>query len=228
MSTFKQDVAEEYVKRRYERWRRMAVPFAYKHTKSQRLAQILERTGGLTKTALELGVGPGGIARPLSRLGVGVVGMDLSWDALVRAKDHCKSDDVALLRGSGFALPFQDRSFPLVYASQVLHLFDNDGRLLLMKEAHRVLQPGGRFVFDMKNVTTHPWRYLSSSPERKRDNFPSRGRIRSLLGDAGFQDVWTLPGVFPLVGAANLPNLALLRATAHTTFFVAKKRPLAR
>jgi len=223
MSTFEQGVAEDYVKRRYERWRGMAVPFVYKGTKSRRLAQIIERTGGLTTTALELGVGPGGIAGPLSRLGVGVIGMDLSWAALMRAKDHCKSDDVTLLCGSGFALPLLDRSFPLVYALQVLHLFDNDGRLLLMKEMHRVLQPGGRFVFDMKNVTTHAWRYISSSPARKRDNFPSRGRIGDLLAEAGFRDVSTLPGVLPLVGAANVPNLPLLRAMAHTTFFVATR-----
>src|SRR5688572_12327590 len=180
---------EDYIKRRYRRWRNLVVPFAYKQTKSVRLAQILDETGGLTSTALELGVGPGGIAGPISRRGIRIVGIDLSREALDRAKQYCQNDDVVLLCGSGFALPFKDASFPLVYASQVLHLFDDEGRLRLMLEVKRVLRPGARFVFDLKNVGSHPIRYWRSSVKRRRRNFPTSRQIQALLSRAGFTDV---------------------------------------
>ena len=175
----------------------MAVPFDYKRLKSARLAQILAETGGLPRTALELGVGPGGIAGPLSRRGVHLVGMDLSIDALRRAQEYCRSDDVVLLRGSGFSLPFSNGTFPVVYASQVLHLFENDGRLALLREASRVLEPRGRLVFDMKNVIAHAFRYLGSSPDRKRRNFPRFAEVRHLLDQAGFVNTETRPGLLP-------------------------------
>ena len=213
---------EAYIKHRYERWRDMVVPFAYKETKSVRLAQILTRTGGLASPALELGVGPGGIASPMSRRGIRVVGMDLSPDALYRAQDRCRDDEVVLLRANGFALPFQKHSFPVVYASQVLHLFDNDRRLSLMQEVRRVLQPGGRFVFDMKNVLTHAVRYWMSSSNRKRRNFPATKEILALLAQAGFAHVEVHPGVLPGVGALELPNARVFTTLAHTRFFVAR------
>jgi SAM-dependent methyltransferase len=222
MTTPVSRLEEDYIKQRYERWRDMAVPFAYKETKSVRLAQILNQTGGLTPTALELGVGPGGIAGPMSRRGMRVVGIDLSPDALLRAKEHCRGEAVALLRGSGFALPFSDRSFPLVYASQVLHLFDNEGRLRLMREVKRVLQPGARFVFDMKNVLSHPLRYWTSTSSRKRRNFPATRELEELLRSAGFSSVEVHPGVLPGLGAVQVRNAGIFRAVAHTRFFIAR------
>ena len=200
----------------------MAVPFAYKETKSIRLAQILGETGGLTPAALEVGVGPGGIAGPLSRRWMRVVGIDLSLEALERAKEYCRDDRVMLLRGSGFSLPFRDQSFPLVYAAQVLHLFDTDGRLRLMHEVRRVLRPGARFVFDMKNAFSHPLRYWTSSASRKLRNFPSTDEIQALLDRAGFRDVEVRPGVMPGLGAVQVPNAGLFRALAHTLFFIAR------
>lgn len=216
------ETREDYIKRRYERWRTMAVPFEYKQKKSARIAQIFADTGGLPKTALELGVGPGGIAGPLSERGVRVVGIDLSWDALQRAQAHCRGQQVHLLRGSGFALPFPDGTFPVVYASQVLHLFDGDGRLNLMREVRRVLARDGRFVFDMKNVLTHAVGYWRASGSKRRRNFPSTQEITDLLDKAGFTSVDTRPGVMPGLGAVPVPNAGVFRAVAHTVFFVAR------
>jgi SAM-dependent methyltransferase len=224
MSTPSSRSEEAYIKRRYERWKGMAVPFAYKETKSLRLAQILGDTGGLVPTALELGVGPGGIAGPMSRRGMRIVGIDLSPEALQRAQEYCRQDQVALLRGSGFALPFPNESFSLVYASQVLHLFENDGRLRLMREARRVLRPGARFVFDMKNALSHPLRYWTSSVDRRQRNFPTTDEIRTLLERAGFASVELRPGVLPGLGAVRVPNLGIFRLVAHTRFFVARTR----
>lgn len=214
---------ETYIRQRYTRWRDMAVPFDYKEVKSTRLAQILRETGGLAPRALELGVGPGGIAGPLSRNGMQIVGIDLSPEALERAREYCRRDRVSLLRGSGFSLPFQDESFPIVYASQVLHLFDDAGRLRLMQEVRRVLRPGGRFIFDLKNVLSHPLRYWGSKPARRRRNFPNTTQVRSMLYQADFADVDIRAGVMPGLGAIELPNMRILQAIAHTRFFIARR-----
>lgn len=214
--------AEMYVTKRYERWRNQTIDFDYKQKKAARIASIITETGGLEPLAVELGVGPGGIAAELGRRGMTIVGIDLSPDALYRAKEHCRSHPVRLLQASGFSLPLASQSIPLVYASQVLHLFDHPERLALMKEACRVLAPGGRFIFDMKNIWSHPLRYLSSQGRRAR-NFPTKSALFGLLDHAGFSTVSTRPGVFPIVNWPAVPNVGVYRLLSHTTFYIATK-----
>jgi SAM-dependent methyltransferase len=148
--------------------------------------------------------------------------MDLSPEGLLQAKRHCATVKVSLLQGSGFALPFRDGSLPVVYASQVLHIFDAQGRLAVMREVRRVLQPGGRFVFDMKNLATHPWRYLRTPAARRARNFPQPRTLRHLLTEAGFSRIDIQAGLFPLIGALIGPAAGPLCALAHTRFYVAR------
>lgn len=215
--------AETYIVNRYKVWEGWDGAFDYKHAKGERIARILLETGGLAPIALELGVGPGGVAAALSRHGMKIVGIDLSPEALVRAQAHCRGENVRLMRGSGFQLPLADKSLPLVYASQVLHLFDSSKRLRLMAEAHRVLLPGGRFVFDMKNLAPHVLRVFKYSAEGRRQNFPSSSHIAGLLREAGFSSVVKRPGLLPLMASSRVPNNILSRTVAHTTFFVATR-----
>jgi ubiquinone/menaquinone biosynthesis C-methylase UbiE len=212
---------ESYVQRRYVRWRTMVIPFGYKERKGERIAEIIRSTGGLPPRVFELGVGPGGVAKSISQTGIRVVGMDLSLEALQRAQDHCRTANVRLLRGSGFALPLASGSFPVVYASQVLHLFDADGRLALMNEVRRVLAADGRFIFDMKNIATHPWRWFGSAPEKRARNFPSHKELCELLRRANFSRVEVRAGLFPGFGASIGPDSGPLKALAHTRFYVA-------
>ena len=196
--------------------------YQYKDVKGARIARLIAE-GGLPSVALEIGVGRGGVAVAVSQRGVPVVGLELSPDILEHAKAHARGQQVRLLQGSGFSLPFLDQSLPLVYASQVLHLFDSPSRQVLIREVHRVLRPGGRFIFDMKNLPMHLLRYLRSDSAKRKRNYPPKSGIVALLEEAGFTAVTTRPGVLPLVGGENVPNLPLLRAMAHTTFFVATR-----
>jgi ubiquinone/menaquinone biosynthesis C-methylase UbiE len=215
---------EASVVRRYRRWQQWSPRlYAYKHLKGARIARMLDEMGGRPDVALELGVGPGGIAAVLSQSGIRIIGLDLSPEALSRAKEHCRSNNVALMRASGFALPLRNACLPLIYASQVLHLFESADRLAILSEVYRVLEARGRFVFDMKNAWSHPLRYFRSNHRARRKHFPRHGEIRALLEHTGFTEISTRPGVLPLLNWAEVPDNALSRALAHTTFFIARK-----
>lgn len=221
MSSLEVERTEAYGTTGYRRWSRMVIPFGYKERKGERIAAIIRDTGGLPPLAVEIGVGPGGVAKAVSLAGPRVVGMDLSAEGLVQAQAHCASARVSLLCASGFALPFASGSVPLVYASQVLHIFDDAGRLTVMKEARRVLRPGGRFVFDMKNIASHPLRYLKTAGERRVRAFPSSQGLQDLLRRAGFSRVVIRAGLFPGIGGAAPTDLGPLNLIAHTRFYVA-------
>jgi len=97
---------------------------------------------------LDLGCGTGLLARKLSREPgfPPVIGMDLSRamleEALAQAREHGAAVD--LLRAQAPALPFQDGALGAVLHVGGLHLFPSIDTLL--REVHRVLAPGGRYV----------------------------------------------------------------------------------
>jgi ubiquinone/menaquinone biosynthesis C-methylase UbiE len=214
---------EVFIANRYTHRRYWPAHFDYKKAKAARIGQIMAETGDLPSLALEVGVGQGGVAAAVSRQGIQVLGIDLSPDSIARARTHCRNENVTLLRASGFFLPFRSKSLEVVYASQVLHLFDTAGRSAILREVHRVLRPGSRFIFDMKNASTHLIKYLKRDPARRQRNYPSKSDITRLVRESGFSSVITRPGVLPLIHWTNVPNLGIFRILAHTTFFVATR-----
>lgn len=214
---------ETDIQARYERWKTQNVNFRYKHRKGERIVALMEEFGGLESRALEIGVGPGGIAAAVSDAGMNIVGLDLSAEALAKARIHCAGRTVALVQGSGFQLPFADQAFRLIYAPQVLHLFDSDHRVRLLLEAHRVLAPGGRLLFDLLNKWSHPVEYWQARPQRRRRRFPRRSEIQELVSSAGFTEITARAGVVPLLPVKAVPDHALSRFFAHTVFFHARR-----
>jgi SAM-dependent methyltransferase len=100
---------------------------------------------------LELGTGTGRISRILAAAGVRVIGLDASAPmlALNRAADPAG----ALVRGEFAALPFRPGFDVVVCPMRTIgHLLSGHERACLLAEVHRVLRPGGRFVFDHYNI----------------------------------------------------------------------------
>jgi ubiquinone/menaquinone biosynthesis C-methylase UbiE len=217
--------AEEGIQSRYERWSTQDVDFRYKRKKAARIVMLIRELGGLDNRALELGVGPGGIAAAVSDTGMKVIGVDLSAQALDKARSHCAGRNVTLVRASGFQLPFADQTFPVMYAPQVLHLFDSENRQRLLLEAYRVLMPGGRLLFDLLNKWSHPVEYWKAQPRRRRKRFPDRDDVLKLVSNAGFADITVRAGVVPGLPVQAVPNSGLSRFLAHTVFVFARRPP---
>jgi len=104
---------------------------------------------------LEIGSGLGILARDVAvSTGAYVTGIEISTDQLAIAKTLI--GDMDWVHGDAHALPFDDASFDVVYCRYILeHVADP---LLVMKEALRVLKPGGRYYNqENNNAVQHTW-----------------------------------------------------------------------
>ncbi len=122
-----------------------------------RLAAIYDETrGGLVRgrsyartiaahlrpgPVLEIGVGTGSIALPLTELGQLVVGTDISPNMLAMARERLGS---RIVLGDAMRMPFADASVRNAVAVWVFQLVASVKAT--MQEARRVLSQGGRFV----------------------------------------------------------------------------------
>jgi SAM-dependent methyltransferase len=100
-----------------------------------RIAAALRGRGA--RSVLEVGVGTGRIAGPLSERRLEVTGVDASAKMLAEAR---RKQLDRLIRGSAYALPLRDRSVDAALFVHVLHLLD-DPRAAL-REASRVSRTG--------------------------------------------------------------------------------------
>jgi SAM-dependent methyltransferase len=97
---------------------------------------------------LELGIGTGRIAVPLSQRGLRVHGIDLSEAMLARLRP--KTDDIGLTVGD-FATTRVDGTFPLVYLvfNTIQNLTTQDAQVACFENAAAHLDPGGCFVIEV-------------------------------------------------------------------------------
>ena len=104
------------------------------------------------RRTLDLACGEGRLSRLLAERGHAVVGVEGS-PALAEAA-RAAAPAIEVLDGDAAALPLPDAAVDLVVCSMALLNFDDlDGAV---REAARVLEPGGRLCFS----TVHPWNSL--------------------------------------------------------------------
>ena len=153
---------------------------------------------------LDVGCGPASITADLAeRVAPGrVVGLDAAAGALEAARATLRerglSEQVEVTSGDVMALPFEDASFDVVHAHQVLqHLADPVGALAEMR---RVTRPGGIVavrdaVYSAMTWFPEPagmeqWRSVYMATARANGGEPDAGsRLLSWARAAGFADV---------------------------------------
>jgi SAM-dependent methyltransferase len=153
---------------------------------------------------VELGVGTGRVALPIARAGIRVIGIDVSEAMLEICRREVKraglTDLVDLRRGDFRSPPISD-VVPLVtcpYRS-FQHLESDADRLRALSAIRTILQPGGRFVFDVVSLrdTGRPdsdW--IERAPGvLEKDEFDWDGRVihvtlRSVTGETRLRFTW--------------------------------------
>ncbi len=151
---------------------------------------------GPSDRILDLGCGTGIVARVLrERLGgaARITGLDAAPPMIAMAKSVAPELDFR--EGNAMALPFADHSFDLILSQQMLQFVPD--RALALREARRVLVPGGRLLLST-------WRPRTMAPlhdalvklaekhlgpaNDKRYSL-DQDELRTLVVEAGFTDV---------------------------------------
>jgi SAM-dependent methyltransferase len=107
------------------------------------------RSGG---PVVELGVGTGRIAIPIACAGIGVIGVDASEGMLAVARERAELAGATVdLRYGDLRDPPVEGTFPLVICPfrSLLHMQTDADRRAALRAVHGLLEPGGRFVFDV-------------------------------------------------------------------------------
>jgi SAM-dependent methyltransferase len=111
--------------------------------------EVLAKLAG-TGRALELGIGTGRIALPLSRLGVPVHGIDLSRAMVARLKAKPGADAIGVTFGD-FATARADGTFSLAYLvfNTIMNLTTQEAQVACFVNVAAHLSPGGCFVVEV-------------------------------------------------------------------------------
>lgn len=118
---------------------------AYEHL--HRYAICCDRVSG--KRVLDLACGTGYGTALIAQAGADVTGVDISAQAVREAKRRYGKLGAKYMTADCYDLPFEDGVFDVVVANEMIeHVEDHDG---LIKEARRVLGPGGLFLVSTPN-----------------------------------------------------------------------------
>jgi SAM-dependent methyltransferase len=110
----------------------------------------------------------------------------VALDVLVNKLRFARRFAVPLVRGSGFALPFPDESFPCVLCSQVIEHVPMAPSMI--DELCRVLKPGGRLVLGTPDYDRWEWVWIEkayglAAPGGYADEHISHYTRKGLLAD---------------------------------------------
>ena len=154
---------------------------------------------------LEIGCGTGNLTllAKARQPGATVVGLDPDDASLARARRKARRRrlDVRLDRGVAEELPYADGSVDRLLAAFMLHHVPAAQRETALREAHRVLRPGGELhlvdlgrpddgVADVSTVRQHRrGRLHRPGPWRAHRHGPSGPAVTALLRGAGFTGI---------------------------------------
>ena len=202
--TTRQAQAERYFAARAADWDRLRAL----HVAEERVEQaLLDAVGqGGFHALLDLGTGTGRVLELLAPHASRAVGIDASPAMLAVARsrlDRKGLRNVQLRQGDLYALPVERDGYDIIVLHQVLHYLDDPGRAI--REASRVLRPGGRLV--AVDFAPHADETLRDHHAHRRLGF-ARDEIEVLMSEAGLA---AEPGrdVSPLAGEAGKLTVSL-------------------
>ncbi|MCL5292417.1 MAG: class I SAM-dependent methyltransferase [Actinobacteria bacterium] len=164
--------------------------------------------------SLEVGAGEAHLSAYLAKIGYETTALDYSEEALKLAETNFERQGVTgnFVVGDAFGLPFEDRSFDLVFSTGLLEHYEDPSPIV--REMVRLVEPGGLFFSDIvpdKFSLLRAFKSWRRQPDGM-DGFYERGfrkeEIEKILADARLHEVEVIPaGVYP-------PELPLLHRSA--------------
>ena len=113
------------------------------------IKETIERQRGNSQTILDIGCGAGFLTNALALYGHRVTGIDLSPSSLEIARQQDSTSSVQFAQADAHHLPFSENSFDVVCAMDLLEHVEKP--FAVIREAARVLKPGGLFFFHTFN-----------------------------------------------------------------------------
>lgn len=172
--------------------------------------QIAVRIAAPGQSVLDLGCGTGTLAimlRQAQSSGL-IAGIDIDDAMLFRAKSKAEyaGTMLAFMQGTTTMLPLADNSFDVAVSSLVLHHLKRGQKVAAMRDAYRVLRPGGRFyIADFgppHTVGTRLVSQLTRRLEEAGDNIA--GFVPHFMAEAGFRDIHEFGAVATIMGTIVL------------------------
>jgi SAM-dependent methyltransferase len=185
-------------------------------------AQLRRLAGAGRPHILNVGCGTGGTVGMLERHGT-VVNVDVSDQAIAHMA-RLGYDDV--VKVDGIELPFEDATFDLVAAFDVLEHIEKDATALV--EWARVLRPGGRILL---TVPAHQWLWSGFDVAQHHHRRYNRRTLRAAVLQAGLTPrriSYAIAFSLPLVAGFRLLAEARNRPPEDQTGYVRVPRPVNR
>lgn len=181
----------------------LCLPFGLGRRFQRGVADRLALTGG--ERLLDVGCGTGTLLAEVKRRLPEVVVSGIDPDpAILRiagqrlARRGCRAE---LQVARAEALPFPDAAFDVVVSTLVLHHLPTQAKHDALREIHRTLRPGGRFLlvdFGARPGRKVPWwQRLFEHVEHLEDHV--QGRLPAFIGQAGLVNVRCIHRRWPAV-----------------------------
>jgi 2-polyprenyl-6-hydroxyphenyl methylase / 3-demethylubiquinone-9 3-methyltransferase len=119
------------------------------------ILRTIHRVLGPQQNVLDVGCGGGLLSHTLAEAGHRAVGIDLSSKSLQMAQMCDRTGAIRFVQGNAMELPFAEASFDAVCAMDLLEHVEEPIRVI--REASRVLRPGGLFFFHTFNRNFFSW-----------------------------------------------------------------------
>jgi ubiquinone/menaquinone biosynthesis C-methylase UbiE len=147
-----------------------STPHREKSADPELIALLVGRGSAASLTLLDIACGTGN--QQIANRGLApdakFVGLDRSLGMLRQARR--KMLDIAWVQGDSAVLPFASTSFDFISCQYAFHHFRDQAGML--REAFRVLRPGGRFaLYNMCPQESEDWLYYAYFPEAETRDF---------------------------------------------------------